>query len=143
MVARTELLDVFRHHGTCVLWQYHLGEIIINITLIQGQSCNRLSYLFSGLMPATDEEHQVILLVRLEHDVRDGLRRYGDTNFEEVESPGVILQRSEDHAAVVEVEQDIFRVRSGCLLRYLDELRLEVFVDDRGRGEASASGEEK
>ena len=85
----------------------------------------------------------MILLVRLEHDVRDGLRRYGDTNFEEVESPGVILERSEDHAAVVEVEQDIFRVRSGCLLRYLDELRLEVFVDDRGRGEASASEEEK
>ena len=55
-------------------------------------------------MPATDEEHQVILLVRLEHDVRDSLRRYGDANFEKIESPGVILERGKDHAAVVEIE---------------------------------------
>ena len=94
-------------------------------------------------MPATDEEHQVILLVRLEHDVRDSLRRYGDANFEKIESPGVILERGEDHAAVVEIEQDIFRVRGGCLLRYLDKLRLKVFGDDGGRREASASEEEK
>ena len=49
-------------------------------------------YLFLRFVPAADEEDQVVLLVGLQHDVGDGLRRDRDAHFEEVERPRVVLR---------------------------------------------------
>lgn len=38
VVARTELLDVFCHYGTCVFWEENLKMKTIYIVLISGQT---------------------------------------------------------------------------------------------------------
>ena len=45
------------------------------------------------------------------------------------------LERSENHAAVVEVKQDVLGVCGGRLFRHFDQLHLEVLGDDGERGE--------
>ena len=78
-------------------------------TLDRGTVLGKGEVLFEclRLVPVHQEPDQLVFLVGLQHDVRDGGRGAGHADLEEVEGPVELLEGRVDTAAVVVIQQQV------------------------------------
>ena len=81
-------------------------------TLDRGTVLGKGEVLFECLrfVPVHQEPDQLVFLVGLQHDVRDGGRGAGHADLEEVEGPVELLEGRVDTAAVVVIQQQVDRI---------------------------------
>ena len=106
-VGGTQRLQKLAHNGRGELGQAHHAVL--------------------GLVPVHQQAHQQILLVGLQHHVRDCRRRTCDSHLEKVERLAELLEGRIDTAAVVVVEEEVDCVKLVVFLADLGDVLVQKF----------------